>query len=352
MTIEAITWIIPDLPLRARAESTPTPMMPQPDDDTAFAASPPAGLAGRPPSWRRLSGRRHEGARARRRRDRRHHRLRARRRRPRGDRGRPPAGAGAGDQLRQCRRGLAGLFGALGRARRAAEGDQVAGDAPPAAGDPAAHRPCLHRLGRWRCCATAPRRATRSTRRAWCGSPSTAATACAPCAPTPASPTTSGCRARCSCSGRRSSSTAAPTTSPCCAQSGVAFELLDRAGCIRHEPALAQVSEKFVGGLLLPGDETGDCFKFTQALAKLARRARRRRSASAPRIRGLVRSGKRIDGVATDAGTLGADAYLVALGSYSPLLLGRSACASRSIRSRATRSRCRSSTRPARPNRR
>jgi len=104
-------------------------------------------------------------------------------------------------------------------------------------------------------------------------------------------------------------------------QSGVAFELLDRAGCIRHEPALAQVSDKFVGGLLLPGDETGDCFKFTQALAKLA--AERGVSFRfGTTLRGLVRNGKRLDGVATDAGTLVADAYLVALGSYSPLLLG------------------------------
>jgi len=104
-------------------------------------------------------------------------------------------------------------------------------------------------------------------------------------------------------------------------QSGVAFELLDRAGCIRHEPALAQVSDKFVGGLLLPGDETGDCFKFTQALATLA--AERGVSFRfGTTLRGLVRTGKRLDGVATDAGTLVADAYLVALGSYSPLLLG------------------------------
>ncbi|MEO7007817.1 MAG: FAD-dependent oxidoreductase, partial [Caldimonas sp.] len=49
-------------------------------------------------------------------------------------------------------------------------------------------------------------------------------------------------------------------------QSGVAFDLLDRPGCIVHEPALAAVDEKFVGGLRLPGDETGDCFKFTQRL--------------------------------------------------------------------------------------
>ena len=51
---------------------------------------------------------------------------------------------------------------------------------------------------------------------------------------------------------------------------GVRYELLDMTGCIRHEPALARVREKFVGGLLLPGDETGDCFKFTQNLAALA----------------------------------------------------------------------------------
>ncbi len=101
---------------------------------------------------------------------------------------------------------------------------------------------------------------------------------------------------------------------------GVAFELLDGAGCIRHEPALARVRDKFVGGLLLPGDETGDCFKFTQNLAALAvQRGVQFRYGT--RINKLVHAGHRIDGVATDAGVLKADAYLVALGSHSPLLL-------------------------------
>ena len=103
-------------------------------------------------------------------------------------------------------------------------------------------------------------------------------------------------------------------------QSGVAFELLDANGCIRHEPALARVRAKFVGGLLLPGDETGDCFRFTQALAALAvERGVEFRFATT--IGGLVRSGDRVFGVASDGGTLAADAYLVALGSHSPLLL-------------------------------
>ena len=103
-------------------------------------------------------------------------------------------------------------------------------------------------------------------------------------------------------------------------ESGVAFELLDAAGCIRHEPALANVRDKFVGGLLLPGDETGDCFKFTQRLAALAAE-RGVAFRFGTTIDGIARNGAIVDGVATDGGTLTADAYLVALGSYSPLLL-------------------------------
>lgn len=101
---------------------------------------------------------------------------------------------------------------------------------------------------------------------------------------------------------------------------GVGFELLDRAGCIRHEPALASVHDKFVGGLRLPGDETGDCFKFTQNLAALALQ-QGVQFRYGTRIERLRLGRKQIDGVVTDAGTLTADAYLVALGSYSPLLL-------------------------------
>ena len=101
---------------------------------------------------------------------------------------------------------------------------------------------------------------------------------------------------------------------------GVGFELLDRDGCIRHEPALAQVRDKFVGGLLLPGDETGDCFKFTQNLAALAAQ-RGVQFRYGTHIQQLQTASGRIEGVLTDAGLLKADAYLVALGSYSPLLL-------------------------------
>ncbi len=100
---------------------------------------------------------------------------------------------------------------------------------------------------------------------------------------------------------------------------GVAFELHDRDGCVRHEPALARVRDKFVGGLRLPGDETGDCFKFTQRLAEMAAALGVEFRYGAQIARLSAASG-RIEGVATSFGAVTADAYVLALGSYSPLL--------------------------------
>lgn len=103
---------------------------------------------------------------------------------------------------------------------------------------------------------------------------------------------------------------------------GVPYELLDVEGCIRHEPALGLVRGKFVGGLRLPGDETGDCFKFTNALAALCRQLGVEFRYSTT-ISGIVAEGDQVTGVTTDKGTITGDAYVVALGSYSPLLLRR-----------------------------
>jgi D-amino-acid dehydrogenase len=101
---------------------------------------------------------------------------------------------------------------------------------------------------------------------------------------------------------------------------GVPFEVLDRNGCIVQEPALAPVSHKFVGGLKLPGDETGDARLFTERLAKLAEAAGVVFRMGAT-ITGLQSEGGRIVSVETDQGSIIADAYVMALGSYSPRLL-------------------------------
>jgi D-amino-acid dehydrogenase len=104
------------------------------------------------------------------------------------------------------------------------------------------------------------------------------------------------------------------------AELGIPHELLDVEGCIRAEPALARVREKFVGGLRLPGDETGDCFKFTNALRLLAEEIGATFQYGTE-IKGLATEGDRVTGVMTSAGMLTADAYILSLGSYSPLLL-------------------------------
>ncbi|MBP7242440.1 D-amino acid dehydrogenase [Amaricoccus sp.] len=104
------------------------------------------------------------------------------------------------------------------------------------------------------------------------------------------------------------------------AELGVAHEVLDVEGCLRAEPALARVREKFVGGLRLPGDETGDCFLFTNALRDLAA-ARGVEFRYDVTVTGLRVEGDRVAGVATTAGTVAGDACVVALGSYSPLFL-------------------------------
>ncbi|WP_230769032.1 D-amino acid dehydrogenase [Sphingomonas sp. Leaf4] len=101
---------------------------------------------------------------------------------------------------------------------------------------------------------------------------------------------------------------------------GVAFEVLDRAGCIAAEPGLAGSNMDIAGGLRLPGDETGDCFKFTNALADMATKAGVEFRLGET-IRRLVRQGDRVTGVETDRGVVRGDAYLVALGSHSPRLV-------------------------------
>lgn len=101
---------------------------------------------------------------------------------------------------------------------------------------------------------------------------------------------------------------------------GVPYELLDADGCVRAEPALARVKEKIVGGLRLPNDETGDCFKFTQRLAEMAA-ALGVQFKQNVKIDRLAYEGDRITGVVTSEGMLTADSYVLALGSYSPLML-------------------------------
>jgi D-amino-acid dehydrogenase len=100
----------------------------------------------------------------------------------------------------------------------------------------------------------------------------------------------------------------------------VPYEVLDPAGCIAAEPALAHVRGKFVGGLRLPGDETGDAHLFTQRLAAMAAQIGVTFRYGVA-IRGLSAEGDRITAVVTEQGIETADCYVAALGSFTPALL-------------------------------
>ena len=103
-------------------------------------------------------------------------------------------------------------------------------------------------------------------------------------------------------------------------QYGVPYEVLDRDGFVGVEPGLVLTKDKFVGALRLPGDETGDCFVFTQRLAEMAKSlgvAFR----FGTTVHGIDRTGDTISGVRTSDGTLSADRYVVALGSFSTRML-------------------------------
>jgi D-amino-acid dehydrogenase len=99
------------------------------------------------------------------------------------------------------------------------------------------------------------------------------------------------------------------------------YEVLDRDGCIAVEPALANVLDKFVGGLRLTADRTGDCRKFTVALAeKLAEMGVDFHFGQT--IQQIAVEDDRVVGVDTEEeGRITGDTYVCALGTHGPRLL-------------------------------
>lgn len=101
---------------------------------------------------------------------------------------------------------------------------------------------------------------------------------------------------------------------------GVAYQVLDPAGCVAAEPALGRVKDKIVGGLRLTGDETGDAHLFTQRLAAICEGLGVTFRYNVT-VTGLQASGGRVTGVACGSEVLHADAYVAAMGSFTPALL-------------------------------
>jgi len=102
---------------------------------------------------------------------------------------------------------------------------------------------------------------------------------------------------------------------------GIDLRVLSADECVALEPALGERAGHIAGGVHAAGDESGDAHKFTQELARLCaeRGVQFRYGSSVARIEA---GGGRVAAVVLRSGeTLAADAYVMALGSYSPLLL-------------------------------
>ena len=101
---------------------------------------------------------------------------------------------------------------------------------------------------------------------------------------------------------------------------GIEREVKSAAECLALEPALKHSKHPVAGGVYTPGDESGDACRFTQ---ELARRAEERgvRFRFGRAVEAIDASGSEVRAVKSGGEELAADAYVLALGSYSPLVL-------------------------------
>jgi len=111
----------------------------------------------------------------------------------------------------------------------------------------------------------------------------------------------------------------AAASAPLLREYGIEREVKTVDEAIAIEPALASARERIVGVTYMAGDESGDAHVFTRRLAELAA-ARGCRFAYGKPIEGIEVAAGRVAGVRVGGAAMNADAYVVALGSYSPML--------------------------------
>ena len=101
---------------------------------------------------------------------------------------------------------------------------------------------------------------------------------------------------------------------------GLDVRVVSRAEAVALEPALADVSDRIVGGIYCPADESGDARAFTQALADRAREAGVRFVFDAD-VNAFRSDGTRVTAAVAAETEYAAEAFVVAAGPWSPLLL-------------------------------
>ncbi|WP_256664591.1 D-amino acid dehydrogenase [Pseudomonas sp. BAV 2493] len=102
---------------------------------------------------------------------------------------------------------------------------------------------------------------------------------------------------------------------------GADQQIMDSAGCVDLEPSLQSVGGQLAGGIYTPGEATGDCHRFCQALQGLLTGLPNVQMALGREVRALVSEGQQVIAVRTDQGDIPADTVVVAAGMSSVPLL-------------------------------
>jgi len=104
------------------------------------------------------------------------------------------------------------------------------------------------------------------------------------------------------------------------AEHGQQQQTLDADGVARLDPVFEPVKHKIAGAVLDVNDFSGDSRLFTEELARVCREKWGVVFHTGTRVRALRADATRVAGVLTDRGAMTADAYVLALGVYSPLI--------------------------------
>jgi D-amino-acid dehydrogenase len=103
---------------------------------------------------------------------------------------------------------------------------------------------------------------------------------------------------------------------PRLARAGIACRVVERDEVLTIEPGLRHAHAPLAGGIHFPNDETGDAHLFTRTLAAIAEQNGAVFQYGTT-VRAIVALGDRVSHLLTDRGTLSADVYVLAAGSYS-----------------------------------
>lgn len=103
-------------------------------------------------------------------------------------------------------------------------------------------------------------------------------------------------------------------------QNNLPLKIISREDIVEKEPIFNSVKEKIAGAIYAPTDEAGDAYQFTQSLTEICKK-RGVRFLFETDINKLLTNNEKIEYVLTDKETLQADAFIVAMGSFSAKLV-------------------------------